>query len=291
MLYILSQIILMIFVGDSNFLYLCNILFSQVMVNKRKKKNKSGNSSMKWVILSGTILFLLWYYMPWQMLNTVKYDENWPYNDLDAPFSGGYDGVDISKHQGKIHWDILSKNHHIKFIYIKATEGLYNEDPCYKRNVSEAKKHGFLIGSYHFLSKNFTGRRQFNHFNDVVDKEQQDLLPIVDVEDDGTLGWSREKIQTELSDFIVACKEEYGKAPIIYCSESYFKDYLSPEFDNYILFIANYTGTPLLPGKPVYDMWQFSKKGHIPGIWNWVDLDKLSPNANLDDLKLTSNTD
>ncbi|MCI1732084.1 MAG: glycosyl hydrolase [Prevotella sp.] len=261
------------------------------MVNKRKKKNKSGNSSMKWVILSGTILFLLWYYMPWQMLNTVKYDENWPYNDLDAPFSGGYDGVDISKHQGKIHWDILSKNHHIKFIYIKATEGLYNEDPCYKRNVSEAKKHGFLIGSYHFLSKNFTGRRQFNHFNDVVDKEQQDLLPIVDVEDDGTLGWSREKIQTELSDFIVACKEEYGKAPIIYCSESYFKDYLSPEFDNYILFIANYTGTPLLPGKPVYDMWQFSKKGHIPGIWNWVDLDKLSPNANIDDLKLTSNTD
>ena len=261
------------------------------MAKKRKKKVKSKNSYKKIIIFSGVILFLLWYYMPWLMLNKVKYDENWPYRDIDAPYSGGYDGVDISRHQGKIHWDVLSKNSQIKFIYIKATEGIYNEDPCYQRNVEEAKKHGFLIGSYHFLSKNFSGRRQFNHFSNVVDKDKQDLLPIIDIEDDGTLGWNREKIQSELADFIDACKDEYGKAPIIYCSESYFKDNLSPEFDKYILFIANYTGSPILPGKPVYDMWQFSKKGHIPGIWNWVDLDKLSPNINLDDIKLSSNTD
>ena len=174
-------------------------------------------------------------------------------------------------------------------ITITASTSLKEEE--IEEMVEEAKKHGFLIGSYHFLSKNFSGRRQFNHFSNVVDKDKQDLLPIIDIEDDGTLGWNREKIQSELADFIDACKDEYGKAPIIYCSESYFKDNLSPEFDKYILFIANYTGSPILPGKPVYDMWQFSKKGHIPGIWNWVDLDKLSPNINLDDIKLSSNTD
>jgi lysozyme len=258
---------------------------------KRKTKKNNGNKLLKLIIAVVGLLVLLWYYRPWLMLDTVKYDENWPYKDIDAPFSGDYDGVDISRHQGKIHWDVLSKNSHIKFIYIKATEGIYNEDPCYHRNVEEARKHGFLIGSYHFLSKNFSGSRQFRHFNDVVDKDQQDLLPVIDVEDDGTLGWSKEKIQMELRDFIDACKDEYGKAPVIYCSESYFKDYLSPEFDNYILFIANYNGTPLLPGKPVYDIWQFSKKGHIPGIWNWVDLDKLSPNADFGELKITGNTD
>ena len=58
------------------------------MAKKRKKKVKSKNSYKKIIIFSGVILFLLWYYMPWQMLNKVKYDENWPYTDIDAPYSG-----------------------------------------------------------------------------------------------------------------------------------------------------------------------------------------------------------
>ena len=91
------------------------------MAKKRKKKVKSKNSYKKIIIFSGVILFLLWYYMPWQMLNKDMYVEYLPYRDLNAPYSAGYDGVDISRPQGTIPCDVLSHNSPIKFIYIKAT--------------------------------------------------------------------------------------------------------------------------------------------------------------------------
>lgn len=70
---------------------------------------------------------------------------------------------------------------------------------------------------------------------------QHDLLPVVDVEDDGTKGMRRDEIQLSLKTFCKLCKTYYGHTPIIYCSESYFKDYLSPEFDGYYLWIASST--------------------------------------------------
>ena len=72
----------------------------------------------------------------------------------------------------------------------------------------------------------------------------------------------------------------------IYCSESYFKDYLSPEFDNYYLWIASYDHEPVLPGKPHYDIWQFSKHGRVPGVWNWVDLNRFAKNRSLGDIRI-----
>ena len=76
----------------------------------------------------------------------------------------------------------------------------------------------------------------------------------------------------------------YGVQPIIYCSASYYKDYLSPEFDEYLHFIANYSGKPVLPGEPTYDIWQFSRKGRIPGIWNWVDLNRFAEGMNVEEI-------
>ena len=70
---------------------------------------------------------------------------------------------------------------------------------------------------------------QFENFRAVYDKERQDLLPVVDAEDDGTKGLSKSEIQLLLKTFCKLCKSYYGHTPIIYCIESYFKDYLSPE--------------------------------------------------------------
>lgn len=82
------------------------------------------------------------------------------------------------------------------------------------------------------------------------------------------------------------CKTYYGHSPIIYCSESYFKDYLSPEFDGYYLWIASYNHEPVLPGEPHYDIWQFSRHGRVPGVWNWVDLNRFADGRTLDDIRI-----
>ena len=86
--------------------------------------------------------------------------------------------------------------------------------------------------------------------------------------------------------FCKLCKTYYGHSPIIYCSESYFKDYLSPEFDGYYLWIASYNHEPVLPGKPHYDIWQFSRHGRVPGVWNWVDLNRFADGRTLDDIRI-----
>ena len=237
----------------------------------------------------GAMLIVLIAIVGWlfYMRQTDSYDSTWPYRDLTSgSYSGGYDGIDISHYQGRIHWEEIRKNKHLKFVYVKATEGKSKVDSCYRRNIDSLHACGIPIGAYHFLKRGATGNQQFANFKRTVSRMDIDLRPVVDCEDDGTRGLSREKIQQMLSAFIKACKEEYGKAPIIYCSESYYKDYLAPEFDNYMLFIANYSKEPVLPGKPKYDIWQYSEKGRLPGIWNWVDLDKLADGVTVDDLKL-----
>ena len=160
-----------------------------------------------------------------------------------------------------------------------------NQDPWYESNISYARKHQIPVGSYHFLSK-APAALQFENFRAVYDEDKQDLLPVVDVEDDGTKGMSKEEIQLSLKTFCKLCKTYYGHSPIIYCSESYFKDYLSPEFDGYYLWIASYNHEPVLPGEPHYDIWQFSRHGRVPGVWNWVDLNRFADGRTLDDIRI-----
>lgn len=237
------------------------------------------------LLVAGAWLCLCLY----QDKGTQSFDPDWPYHDLTSgEYSGGYDGIDISRHQGRIRWDELRGNRHLKFIYTKATEGLTLQDPSYSRNIQSARRCGILVGSYHFLTKS-PGTLQARNFLRTIDPEQQDLLPVVDCEDDGTKGWSREDIQQALGSFIATCKDVLGVSPIIYCSESYYKDYLSPEFDDCILFIAKYDSThPVLPGKPAYTIWQSRRHGRIPGIYNWVDLDELADSVTVESIRYHS---
>ncbi|MCW4128268.1 GH25 family lysozyme [Prevotella copri] len=65
----------------------------------------------------------------------------WSTHDLTSgQYSGSYDGIDISRHQGRIHWDELSKVKRLKFIYVKATEGATIKDPWYEANINQARK-------------------------------------------------------------------------------------------------------------------------------------------------------
>ena len=220
----------------------------------------------------------------WQIARNT--DKAWPTRDLTSgPYSGGYDGIDISKHQGRIHWDEVGQVKRLQFIFVKATEGADIKDPNYDRNIRQARKYNIPVGSYHFLSKS-PAPLQFENFRNVVDKAQQDLLPVIDAEDDGTKGLSKSEIQSSLKTLCRLFKAYYGHTPIIYCSESYYKDYLAPDFDSYYLWIASYNHEPVLPGAPHYDIWQFHRHGRVPGVWNWVDLNKFAEGRSIEDIRM-----
>ncbi len=73
-------------------------------------------------------------------------DKQWPQHDLTSgQYSGSYDGIDISRHQGRIHWDELGEVKRLKLVFVKATEGTNIQDPWYESNISYAQSIRYLL--------------------------------------------------------------------------------------------------------------------------------------------------
>lgn len=257
---------------------------------KRHLKNRAGLGKNAWrmVVLVGFWIVVLGIVLlidlkPWRRSPATQSKE-WPFRDLThGDYATDFEGIDISRHQGKIHWEEMEKNESLRFVYIKATEGSSIVDPFYINNVEAARKHGYKVGSYHFLTKRSAMKKQVENFLSAIDTSRQDLLPVVDIEEDGTRGWDRPIIQRNLAEFIRLVKERTGKAPMIYTNEAYYQLNLHPEFSRYRLFIANYNLPPTITGAR-YDIWQRSKRGRVHGIWNWTDINELREGLTLDEL-------
>ena len=112
---------------------------------------------------------------------------------------GGYDGIDVSKHNGVIKWKEIAKNKRIKFVYIRATHGKGYVDRHYRRNIRLARKYGLKVGSYHLMSAGSSVTAQFRDFQKMVKKGEQDLIPVLDVEEKGIQGrWKGRQLQDSI---------------------------------------------------------------------------------------------
>ncbi len=89
-------------------------------------------------------------------------------------------GIDVSHYQGQIDWQQM-REQGIGFAYIKATEGSFYVDECYKQNMTDAEKAGIAAGAYHFFSFDSPGETQAEHFIQTVGGDGT-LIPVVDVE-------------------------------------------------------------------------------------------------------------
>ncbi len=198
-----------------------------------------------------------------------------------------YDGIDVSKHNGIIKWEEVVKNKKIKFVYIKATEGSGHIDCLYRRNVRQAKKAGLKIGSYHFFTSQSAATTQFLYFSKVAKKNKQDLIPMLDIEEAGINGkWNGKQLQDSVWVFMKLAKKHYGKYPIIYSNESFYNKELGHGFNHLFLFIANYQRRPRLEGHGECNIWQYSERGHLSGIGEFVDLSCLQNGTAVKDLML-----
>lgn len=201
--------------------------------------------------------------------------------------AGNYNGIDVSKYQGKINWQKVARDSHIQFVYIKASEGSGHVDSKYKRNFKEAKTAGMKVGSYHFFIGRKSPKEQFINYNKYVDKYKQDLIPVVDVEAAGNRYIGRAQLQNNLHEFMDLIKREYGKYPILYSQYGFNNKMLAPEYNKYYIFIARYgTQKPVLNGNGKYNIWQYSEKGKINGIKGHVDLNRFDNGTRLSDIEL-----
>lgn len=196
-----------------------------------------------------------------------------------------FDGIDVSKHQGYIDWAQLKNNTKIKFVYIKATEGTDYVDPRYKENIRNARKHGFKVGSYHYLTTKSSATTQFHNFIRTANREEQDLLPVIDVEVIGR--WSSQQLRDSLKVFADLVEDYYGCKPLIYTSEKFFTKHLGRAFADYPLFIAKYSNAqPNIGYKWI--LWQFSDYGlfktGVKGNNGLVDLSRFNKGCTVNDI-------
>lgn len=195
------------------------------------------------------------------------------------------EGIDVSHYQGTIDWDDVVSGTKISYVYLKATEGATFIDDTYRRNLEEARRVGLSVGSYHFYRPNVTPEEQFRNLTSNVLPDEQDLVPIIDIEHRGKV--SEEQFISDLTKFIKMVEQYYGRKPMLYSYQNFYNRHFSGLFQNYPWMIAKYKSEiPTLDDGQRYVMWQYTSKGSIPGIKGHVDRSRLMHNHSLNHLSL-----
>ncbi len=184
------------------------------------------------------------------------------------------EGIDVSHYQGNINWDQVAGSTKISYAYLKATEGATYVDDTYAYNLREARRVGLSVGSYHFYRPNVPVRQQFDNIVSNIKAEEQDLIPLIDVEHRGRV--SDKKFIRDLKELLRLLEKHYGKKPLLYSYQNFYNRHLCGHFDGYHWMIAKYQDEkPVLNDDTDYIMWQYTAKGSIEGIRGHVDRSRI----------------
>ena len=195
------------------------------------------------------------------------------------------DGIDVSDHQKMIDWDATARDKRVKFVYIKATEGATYRSPHYAHNITQARRYGLLVGSYHYLTSSSSIVDQFNNFSTYALVDVQDLMPMLDVEVRGS--WSRSQLIDSVNKFCDLVEDHYGVQPMIYSTMGFYNKNLTPYFNKHKLYIGRYSNSePEINWEGEYTIWQYSENGIIPGIDAYVDLCRFRKDGWLEEILL-----
>lgn len=186
-------------------------------------------------------------------------------------------GIDVSHHQGEIDWGEVKAGGY-DFVIMKATEGGDWKDTKFQKYFLEAKQGGLTVGAYHYYSFCKDPMLQANHFINVVGDLSGCLPPAIDLEFDKNCNGALpvEDFQKSLNVFLNRLEEYYQVKPIIYCNEEFYFKYLDiPDFVQCRFWIRNIISQPDLKGE-MWDFWQYTGKGSVPGVKGMVDLNVFS---------------
>lgn len=186
-------------------------------------------------------------------------------------------GVDVSRYQGQINWELLASND-ISFAFIKATEGSSHVDSCFSYNYEEARKTGLRVGAYHFFSYDSEGQTQADHYIAVVEKTDGMLPPVIDLEFYGDKEQNppaQDQVRQELTVMLDRLEEYYGMKPIIYATEKSYTLYLANAFQEYDIWIRNVITSPHLSDHREWTFWQYTNRRKLEGYQgdeNYIDM-------------------
>lgn len=193
-------------------------------------------------------------------------------------------GIDISKWQGNIDWDLV-KESGIEFVIMRigvqtSPEETLDLDTKFNSYFEEAKKRNFKVGVYVYNTA-INREMGINTAKFVIDNLHGEKLDLPVVYD-----WENWKHFNEYNISLHTLKDAYngfketlknaGYESTLYSSKYYLENAWL-DIDNDDIWLAHYTDKTDYQGN--YYMWQMCSDGKIPGITeNTVDIDILYKN-------------
>ena len=217
--------------------------------------------------MAGIFYFLLW------ERNKRPSFVRYPEFGIALPSSYSIHGIDVSRYQDMIAWEEVEamkvKDIRLGFAFMKATEGIGNVDPQFRRNWKKSKEAGILRGAYHFFIASKDGKMQAQNFIKEVKLAPGDLPPVLDIEQRN--GASVKELQTEVKKWLTVVEEYYNVKPIIYTNVDFYNQNLGSGFDSYPLWVAHYYQSHQPRIKRGWHFWQHNDDGRVNGILRKVD--------------------
>ena len=251
------------------------------MLSKIIRKYKSLSENNKKVFWAVFLLFSGYF----TFLILFPNKNKWTYIEefgIKVPLKFEIHGIDVSHHNGKIDWkkvkEVEENNVKIEFAFIKASEGTNITDKDFLRNWNEAKANGIKRGAYHYYIPWRDPESQVAIFKKNVSIRSGDFPPILDIEENSLK--SDSQIIKDIGKWLKLIEIHYGVKPIIYTNQSYFNKFIKGNYENYPLWIADYSKKNLnLYDSSKLHIWQYSKKGKLAGIKGDVDFNAYLKSA------------
>lgn len=180
-------------------------------------------------------------------------------------------GIDVSSHQGKIDWNLVKPN--IEFAIIRCGYGSdfkNQDDSRFAENVEACEKLGipYAVYLYSYAKTEQSISSEVGHTLRMISGHKP-FCVYIDMEDGSTAYLGK----TVLTNFALKfCKliTENGFKAGVYANQYWFQTYLDvAEISKagYSIWCAKYsTSEPDIAAK--FDIWQYSSKGKMPGIYS-----------------------
>ncbi len=200
------------------------------------------------------------------------------FHAISFPAGFAIHGIDISHYQEDFNWenlrtvDVDGDTVNFAFVFMKATQGAWSEDPAFEGNWEDAHDRKLLCGAYHYYMADMDSRRQAENFISSVKLQEGDLPPVIDIED--TRGKSKQEIVDGVKTMSLLLEKKYGCKPIIYSNINFIEDYLSDDFPDHYFWVAHYYVDEINISDEVHWLfWQHNDKAMMLGYDQKVDAD------------------
>jgi len=235
---------------------------------KKETKKRIEN-----LILLITVILTLGFLGYWIFFRKGPHFVFYPDFGIQIPVRYTVHGIDVSHHNDVINWQQVKamqvKEISLSFCYIKATEGVKDEDELFERNWKKTKEVGIPRGAYHFFLPQKSGKAQAENFMNSVELESGDLPPVLDIEE--TYGVRTPDIKKGVKEWLYTIEAYYHVKPIIYTNVDYYKNFLGKDFDEYPLWVAHYLQSERPRIEREWTFWQHNEAGKVNGILPGVD--------------------